>query len=153
MFKYFKVLSQCPYSICNRFLYAELLLFSSSALSDSLQPRGLQHTRLPCTSRSPGDCLNSCPLSRWCHPTILSSVIPFSSCLKSFPASGSFLMSQLFVSSGQSIGLSASASVLPMNIQHLFPLGWTGLISLQSKKLSSSPTPQFKSINSLVPSL
>ena len=112
------------------------LLFRHSVLSDSLQPQGLQHTRLPCPSPSPRACSNSCPLSRWCHPTILSSVIPFSSCLQSPPASGSFLMSQLFVSGGQSIGVSASASVLAMNIQDWFPLGLTGLISLQSKGLS-----------------
>ena len=92
--------------------------------------------------------LNSCPLSRWCHPTISSSVVPFSSCPQSFRESGSFLMSQLFTSSSQRIGASASASVLPMNIQDWFPLGWTGLISLQSKGLSRfSPTPQFKIIN------
>ena len=102
---------------------------------DSLQAQGLQHTRLPCPSPTPGACSNSCPLSRWCHPAISSSVLPFSP--HSFPASGSFPMSQLFTSSGQSIGVSASASVLPMNIQGWFPLGWTGLISLQFKGLSS----------------
>ena len=111
------------------------LLFSCSVMSDSLQPRGLQHTRLPCPSPSPRACSDSCPLSRWCHPTILSFVIPFS-CLQSFPASGSFLMNWLFTLSGQSIG--ASASVLPMNIEAWFPLGLTGLISLQSKRLSKS---------------
>ena len=110
--------------------------FSCSVMSDSLWPHGLQHTRLPCTSPTPGACSNSCPLSRWCHPTISSSVIPFSSCLQSFPASGSFPMSRLFASGGQSIGVSASASVLPMNIQDWFPLGLTGWISLQSKGLS-----------------
>ena len=110
-----------------------LLLFSRSVISDSLWPRGLQHTRLPCPSSSPGACSNSCPLSQWCHPTISSSV---ASCLQSFPASGSFPMSHLFPSGGQSIGVSASASVLPMNIQDWFPLGWTGWISLQSKGLS-----------------
>ena len=103
---------------------------------DSLQSQGLQHTRLPCPSPSPGGCSNSCPLSRWCRPTILSSVIPFSSCLQSFPASGSFPMSQFFASGGHSIGASASASILPMNIQDLFPLGLTGWISLLSKELS-----------------
>ena len=108
-----------------------LLLFSRSFVSDSLRPHGLQHTRLPCSSATPGACSNSCPSSRWCHPTLSSSVVPFS-CPQSFPASGSFLMSQLFVSGGQSIGASASASVLPVNIQDWFPLGWTGLISLQS---------------------
>ena len=90
----------------------------------------------PCPSPTPGVYPNSCPLSRWCHPTISSSVVPFSSCLQSFPASGSFQMSQLFTSGGQSVGVSASASVLPMNIQDWFPLGWTGWISLQSKGLS-----------------
>ena len=114
----------------------KLLLFSCSVVSDSLQPQGLQHTRLPCPSPSPGACPNACPLSRWCHPTISSSVVPFSSCLQSFPASGSFLMSQLFESHGRSIGASASASALPMNIQDWFPLGLTSLISLQAKGLS-----------------
>ena len=96
----------------------------------------LQHSRLPCPSPSTGAYSNSCPLSQWCHPTISSSVSPFSSCLQSFPASGSFLMSQLFTSGGQSIGASASTSVLPKNIQDWFPLGFTGLISLLSKGLS-----------------
>ena len=105
-----------------------LLLFSCSVSSDSLRPHGLQHSRLPCPSSSPGACSNSCPLSQWCHPTISPSVVPFFSCLKSLPASGSFL-SQLFASSGQSIGASASMSVLSMNIQDWFPLGLTGLIS------------------------
>ena len=112
------------------------LLFSRSVVSDSLWPYGLQHARLPCPSPSPGACSNSCPLSQWCYPTISSSVIPFSSCSQSFPASGSFLMSQLFASGDQSIGASASALVLLMNIQGWFPLGLTGLISLQSKGLS-----------------
>ena len=102
--------------------------------SRSLQPHWLKHARLPCPSPSPRVWANSCPLSWWCHPTILSSVVPFSSCLKSFPASGSFLMSQFFTSGGQNIG--ASASVLPMNIQDWFPLVLTALISLQSKGLS-----------------
>ena len=110
--------------------------FSRSVMSDSLRPNGLQHARSPCPSPTPGVYSNSCPLSRWCHPTIWSSVIPFSSCLQSFPASGSFPMSQFFTSGGQSIGVSASVSVLPMNIQVWFPLGWTGSISLQSKGLS-----------------
>ena len=113
-----------------------LLLFSHSVMSDSLQPHGLQHTRLPCPSLTPRVYSNSCPLSRWCHPTILSSVIPFFSRLQSFPASGSFQMSQFFTSGSQSIGVSASTSVLPMNIQDWFPLGCTGWISLQSKGLS-----------------
>ena len=102
-------------------------------MSNSLRPHGLQHARLPCPSPTPRARSNSCPLSRWCHPTISSSVIPFSSCLQSFPASGSFPMSQFFAAGGQSIGASASASVLPMNIQRWFPVGLTGLISLQSK--------------------
>ena len=105
-------------------------------MSDSLWPHGRQHTRPSCPSPTPGVRPNPCPLSRWCHPTISSSVIPFSSCPQSFPASGSFQMSQLFTSGGQSIGVSASTSVLLMNIQDWFPLGWTGWISLQSKGLS-----------------
>ena len=108
----------------------------SLSLSDSLWPHGLQHTRLPCPLPIPGAYSNSHPLSQWCHPTISSSVIPFSSHLQSFSASGSFQMSHFFTSGGQSIGISASASVLPMNIQDWFPLGWTGCISLQSKGLS-----------------
>ena len=110
--------------------------FSCSVVSDFLQPHGLQHTRPPCPSPTPRVYSSSCPLSWWCHPTISSSVIPFFHLL-SFPASGSFQMSQFFASGGQSIGLSASASVLPMNIQDWFPLGWTGWIPLQSKGLSS----------------
>ena len=110
--------------------------FSCSAGSDSLQPHGLQHARSPYRSPTPGVYSNSCPLSRWCHPTISSSVIPFFSCLQSFPVSGSFKMSHLFASSGQSIGVSASISVLPMNIQGWFPLWWTGWIAVQSKGLS-----------------
>ena len=98
-------------------MYSFWLLFSHSVVSDSLQPHGMQHARLPCPSLSPGACSNSCPLSLWCHPTISSSVIPFSSCLQSFPASGSFLMSQLFASGGQIIG--ASVSVLPMIILYM----------------------------------
>ena len=105
-------------------------------MSDSLWLHGLQHTRLPCSSPTPGAYSNSCLLSRWCHPTISISVIPFSSCLQSFPASGSFQMSQLFASGDLSIGASASASVLPMNIQDWSPLGWTDWISLQFKGLS-----------------
>ena len=108
----------------------------SLSLSDSLQPHGLQHTRPPCPSPTPGVYSNLCPLSQWCHSTISSSVLPFSSHLQSFPASGSFQMSWFFVSGGQSIGVSASTSVLPMNIQDWFPLGWTGWISLQPKGLS-----------------
>ena len=108
--------------------------FSRSVVSDSLWPHGLQHTRPRCLSPTRGACSNSRPLRRWCHPTISSSVIPFSH-LQSFPASGSFQMSQFFASGGQSIGASASASVLPMNIQDWFPLGWTGWISLLPKGL------------------
>ena len=108
--------------------------FSRSVVSNSLRPRGLQHGRLPCPSPTPRACWNSRPLSRWCHPTILSSVVPFSSCLQSFEALGSFPTSQFFAAGGQSIG--ASASVLPMNIQDWFPLGLTGLIPLLLKGLS-----------------
>ena len=111
------------------------LLFCSSVVSDSLQPHGLQIARLPCPPPSPGACSNSCPLNWWCHPTISSSVLPFSSFLQSFLASGSFPMSQLFTSGGQSIGASPLASVFPMGIQGWFPLGLTGLISLLSKGL------------------
>ena len=110
------------------------LSFSRSVKSDSLQPHGLQHTRLPCPSPSPRTCSNSCPLGQRCHPTVSSSVIPFF-CFQSFPASESFPMSQFFASGGQTIGASASTSVLPMNIQDRFPLGLTGWISLQSKGL------------------
>ena len=110
--------------------------FSHSVVSNSLRPHGLQHTKPPCPSPTPGVYSNSCPLSRWCYTTISSSVIPFSSCLQSFPASGSFPMSQFFVSGGQIIGVSASISVLPINIQDWFPLGWMGWISLLSKALS-----------------
>ena len=111
--------------------------FSHSFMSNSLWPHELQHARPPCPSPTPGVYPNSCPLSWWCHPTISSSVITFSYYLQSFPTSGSVQMSQLFTSSGQNIGVSASASVLPMNIQDWFPLGWTGCISLQSKGLLS----------------
>ena len=124
--------------------------FMHSVMSYSLRPNGLQHARLPCLSPTPGACSNSCPLSRWCHPTISSSVVPFSTCLQSFPASGSFPRSQFVASGGQNIVTLASTSVLPMSIQGWFPLGLTGLISLQSKGLSRVfSTPQFKSINSL----
>ena len=102
-------------------------------MSDSLWPRGLHHARPPCPLPTPRTYSNSCPLSQWCHPTISSSVVPFSSCLQSSPASGSFQMSQFFTSGGQSIGVSASTSVLPMNTRGWFPLGWTGWISLQSR--------------------
>ena len=112
------------------------LLFSHSVMSDSLRPIGLQHARPPCPSPSPRACSNSCPLSQWCHPTISSSVVPFSSCLQPLPTSGSFLMSQLFASGGQSIGASALTLVLPVNLKDWFLLVWTGWISLQSKGLS-----------------
>ena len=105
-------------------------------MSYSLWHRRLQHTRPPCPSPTPGAYSNSCPSSQWCHPTISSSVIPFASRLQSFPASGSFQMTQFFLLGGQSIGISASASVPPMNTQDWFPLGWTGWISLQPKRLS-----------------
>ena len=105
-------------------------------MSDSLRPHELQHSRPPCLSPTPGVHPNPCPLNGWCHPTISSSVIPFSSCLQFFLASGSFPMSQLFASDSQSIGVSASTSVLPMNTQDWSPLGWTGWISLQSNGLS-----------------
>ena len=124
--------------------------FSCSVMSDSLRPHGLKHARPPCPSSTLGVNSNSCPLSWWCHPTISASVVPFS-CLQYFPASGSFQMSQLFASSGQRTGVSASASVLPTNIQDRFPLGCTRWISLQSKGLSrvfSNTTDQ--SINSLL---
>ena len=117
---------------------------SRSVVSSFLQPHGLQPAKPSCPSPTPGACSNSCPSSQWCHPTISSSVVPFSSHLQSFPASGSFPMSQFFASGAQSIGVSASASVLPMNIQDWFPLGGICWISLQSKDSEeSSPTPQF----------
>jgi len=134
--------------------------FSHLVVSNSLQPHELQHARPPCPSPTPRAHPSSCPLSRWCHPTISSSVISFSSCPQSFPASGSFQMTQFFTSGGQSIGVSASTSVLPMNTQDWSPLEWTGWISLQSKGLSrvfSSTTvqkhqffsAQFSSVQSL----
>ena len=135
-------------------LSTPLLLFSPSVVSDSLWPHGLQYARLPCPSPTRGACSNSCPSSQWCHPTISSSVVPFSSCPQSFPALASFPMSQFFTSTGQSIGASASASVLLMNIQGWFLLGLTGLISLPSKGLSrvfsntTAQTHQFFSVQS-----
>ena len=108
--------------------------FSLSVMSNSLRPQGVQHTRLPCPSPTPRACSNSCPLSWWCHPTISSSLVPFSSCLQSFPAPGSFPMSRFIASGGQSIGTSALASVLPVNIQGWFPLG--KIFSLQFKGIS-----------------
>ena len=128
------------YFPCQEYL-EECLMFSSvqfscSVMSNSLRPHELQHARPPSPSPTPGVYSNSCPLSWWCHPTISSSIVPFSSWPQSFPASGSFPVSQLFASGGQSIGVSASTSVLPMNTQDWSPLGWTGWISLQSKGLS-----------------
>ena len=131
MLKYFLCLSD-SIPFCDQ----NSVQFSHSIVPDSLQPHGLYHTRLPCPLPISRAYSNSCPLSQWCHSIILSSVILFSSCLLSFPALGSFQMSQLFVSGGQSIRVSASASVLPMNIQDWFHLGWTDWISLQSKGLS-----------------
>ena len=133
-----------------------LLLFSCSAMSDSLWPHGLQHTRLPCPSLSPRVCSVSCLLSWWYYPTISSSATLFSFCFQSFPASGSFPVSELFASGGQNLGVPASASVLLMNIQGWFPLGLTGLISLQSKGLSrvfSNTTVQRHQFFSAQPSL
>ena len=127
---------------CLGFIFCQF----SSVVSDSLQPHESQHTRPPCPSPTPGVHSNSCPLSRWCHPAILSSVVPFYSCPQSLPASGCFPVSQLFMSGGQSIGVLASTSVLLMNTQDWSPLGYTGWISRDSQE--SSPTPQFKSINS-----
>ena len=129
--------------------------FSHSVVSNSLWLHGLQHSRLPCPSPTPGVYSNLCPLSLWCHATI-SSFVPFSSCLQSCPASGSFQMSQLFPSGGQSIGVSASGSVLPMNIHDWFPLGWTGWISFLSKGLSgifSSTTVQRHQFFGVLPSV
>ena len=116
--------------------YCGSVQFSGSVVSNSLPPHGLQHTRIPCPAPTSRAYSNTCPLNRWCHPTISSSIIPFSSHLPSFPASGSFQMSHFFTSGGQRTGVSASASVLPMSIQDWFPLGWTGWMSLQSKGLS-----------------
>ena len=135
---YFFSFSSTSAIVYNIYIHFNMLLiqFCCSVVSDSLQTHESQHDRPPCPSPTPGVHPNSCPSSRWCHPAISSSVIPFSSCLQSFPASGSFPMSQLFTWGGQSIGVSASASVLPMNTQDRSPLEWTGWISLQSKGLS-----------------
>ena len=122
--------------------------FSRSVVSDSLRPHEPQNASPLCPSPTPGVHPNLCPSSWWCHPTVSSSVVPFSSCPQSFPALGSFQMSQLFASGGQSIGVSASTSVLPMNTEDWPPLGWIGWLSLQSKDSQKSSTPQFKSINS-----
>ena len=130
---------------CSRYIFSSVQ-FSRSVVSDSLWPRESQHARPPCPSPTPRVYSNSCPLSSWGHLTISSSLIPFSSCSQSFPASGSFQISQLFTSGGQCIGVSDSTSDLSMNSQDWSPLGWTGWISVQSQ--DSSPTPQFKSINS-----
>ena len=128
----------CLFSLEHKIWAQNFLQFSSvqSVVSNFLWSHGLQYARPPCPSPTTGVYPDSCPLSRWCHPTILSSAIPFFSHLQSFPASGSFQMSQLFASGGQSIGVSASTSVLSMNTQDWSPLGWTGWISLQSKGLS-----------------
>ena len=121
--------------------------FSCSVVSDSLWPHKPQHARPPCPSPTPGVYPNSCPVSQWCHPAISSSVVPFSSCLQSFPTSGSFPMSQLFTLGGQNIGVSASTSVLPMNSQNSFTLMvWSPWSPMDSQE--SSPTSKFKSINS-----
>ena len=125
--------------------------FSHSVMSDSLQPHESQHAGPPCPSLTPGVYPNSCASNQWCHPAISFSVVPFSSCPQSLPASGSFLMNQLFAWGGQSIGVSASVSVLPMNTQDWSPLGctdWLDLLAVQGTLKESSPTPQFKSINS-----
>ena len=129
-------------------MIGKLLLFSHSVVSTSLWPHGLQHSRLPHPSPNPVACLNSCSSSRWCHPTISSSVVPFSSCPQSFPASGSFQMSQFFSSGGRSIGASASTSALPMNIQDWFPLGRQVGSPCSPKDSKESSTPQFKNIHS-----
>ena len=148
----FSVLQHISKQLNENILYYEFLntvQFSRSVMSDSLRPHWLQHARSPCPSPTPRAYPNSCLLSRWCHPTISSSVIPFSSFPQSFPASGSFPTSRLFASGGQSIAVSASTSVLPMNTQGWSPLGWTGWISLQSKGLSRVfSNTKFKSINS-----
>ena len=117
-------------------VYISSVQFSHSVVSSALSPHELQHARPPCPSPTPGVYLNSCPLSQWCHPTISPSLISFSSCPQSFLVSGSFQMSQLLASGGQSIGVPASTAVLPMNTQDWYPLGWTGWMSLQSKGLS-----------------
>ena len=126
----------CKVSVICIHISISSVQFSHSVISDSLWPHGLQQARFPCPSPTPRACSNSCPSRWWCHPTISSSVVPFSSCLQSLPASGPFPKSQFFTSGGWSIGASASASVLSMNIQDWFPLRLTSLISLQSKGLS-----------------
>ena len=145
---------QCNFQfrvITGAIAFNDFVVVVQSVTSDSLQPNGLPHARLPCPSPSPRACSNSCPLSQWCHPAVSSSVIPFSSCLHCFPASGSFLMSQLFTWGGQSIEALASTSVLPMNTQDWSPLGWTGWISLRYREFQESfQIAQFKSISSSV---
>ena len=121
-------------------IYICLVQFSHSIVSDSLPHHGLQHTRSPCPLPTPGVYSNSCPLSQWCHPTISSSAVPFSSCLQFFPASRSFQMSHFFTSGDQSIGVSATASILPMNIQNWFPLGWIGWESRGHSRVFSNTT-------------
>ena len=137
-----------------KYIFISSVQFSCSVVSDSLRPHESQHARLPCPSPTPGVHPNSCPSSRWCHPAISSSVVPFSSCPQSLPASESFPMSRLFAWGGQSIGVSALPSVLPKKSQDWSPLEWTGWISLQSKGLSRVFwTPQLKSVNSSALSL
>ena len=133
---FFCFFSSASYNFWNTGLLSPSVQFSHSVVSDSLWPHESQHARPPCPSPTAGVHPNSCASSQWCHPAISSSVVPFLSCPQSLPASRSFQMSQLFTSGGQSIGVSASASVLPINIQDWFPLGWTGWISLLSKGLS-----------------
>ena len=126
--------------MCLCYLWNQFSQFSRSVVSDSLRPHGLQHARLPCPSPTLGVYPNTCPLSRWCHPTISPSVVSFSSHLQSFPASGSFQMSRFITSGGQSIGVSASASVLPLNIQDWCPLGWPGWISSPTSRREHLPS-------------
>ena len=141
--KYLDQMSRTKSPEINAYTYGQLIFdkvqFSHSVMSDSLRPHEPQHTRPPCPSPTAGVYPDSCPLSWWCHLAVSSSVVPFSSCPQSFPAAGSFQISQLFTSGGQSIGVSASTSVLPMNTQDWSPLGWTGWISLQSNGLSKVP--------------
>ena len=156
--KWAEDLNRCFFAkkTCRRSSSVQLVQFSYSVASDSLWPHGLQHTRFPCPSPTPRAYSNSCRSSRWCHPTISSSVVPFSFHLQSFPASGSVPVSPFFASGSQSIGVSASTSVLPMNTQDWFPLGWTGCISLQSKGFSrvfSNTTVQKHQFFSIQPSL
>ena len=131
------VLGSTSYIVYGPYFDHQSVQFSCSVLSEYLWAHGLQHNRLPCPSPTPRPCSNSCPWSRWCHPSISYYVVPSSSCLQSFTASGAFPMSQFFTSGGHNTGASASASVFPMNIQDWFPLGWMGWTSLQSKELSS----------------